>query len=57
MIALLGLSIIIPLGSELVSIMRLKFSSYSTTSSSYNEMLNNTLVTPAGKVTLYGPEV
>ena len=56
MIALLGLLLITPLGNESVLMMRVNFSSSSKPSSSCIEMLNDTLVTPAGNVTVYGPE-
>ena len=53
---LLGLPVVTPSGNESVLIAILKFSLSSGISSSYIMILNNTLVTPAGNVTLYGPE-
>ena len=45
-----------PLGSEDWLMVSTKFSFSSRMSSSFNETLNGTLVTPAGNVTMYGPE-
>ena len=55
--ALLGLPAITPLGKELALIMRtnsLLSSSYILLS--YTGMVKDTLVSPAGNVTTYGPE-
>ena len=56
MITVLGLPMIIPSGNDSALIVRVNFSLSSHTSSSYMEILNDTLVTPAGNVTLYGPD-
>ena len=56
MVTLLGLPVIIPSGNESVSMVRVKVSLSSYISSSSMEILNDTLVTPARNVTLYGPE-
>ena len=55
-ITVLGLPMIIPSGNDSVLIVSVKFSLPSSTSSSYIKTLNDTLVTPAGNVTLYGPD-
>ena len=47
---------ITPSGNDSALIIRVKFSLSSHTSSSYMEILNDTIVTPAGNVTLYGPD-
>ena len=47
---------IIPSGNDSALMVSVKFSLSSSTSSSYIKTLNDILVTPAGNVTLYGPD-
>ena len=56
-ITVLGLSMIIPSGNESALMAKLKFSFSSNKSSSYIKTLNGILVTPAGKMILYGPDL
>ena len=51
-----GLPTLTPLGSEDDSIVIIKFSSLSNISSSVIGISNGTLVSPAGNMTVYGPE-
>ena len=55
-VTLLGLPVITPLGNESVLIVKVKFLLFSSISSSIIEILNDTVVTLAGNVTLYGPK-
>ena len=52
-----GLPIVTLLGSEYELIVSMKFSLYSNVLSSIIAILNVANVTPAGNVTVYGPEV
>ena len=55
-VALLQLLVVMLSGSEALLTIRVNSSLSSNTLSSFIETLNDTLVTPAGSVTLYGPE-
>ena len=54
-VAVPGLPRVTPLGNDPGTIIILKSSSFSNMLSSTIEMLNGTIVTPAGIVTVYGP--
>ena len=54
---LFGTPVVIVLSNELLSIISSKFSLSSNKLSSVIETLNDTLISPTGNVTLYGPEL
>ena len=58
MVTMVSLSVltIIPVGSDDALIVSTKFSFISNILSSFIEMLNGALVSPAENVTVYGPE-
>ena len=56
-VAWLGVPWVTPVGSEVSSIVSIKFSSGSNVSSSFIGTSNVATVAPAGIVAVYGPEV